>query len=273
LAADELPEPRDSLVGKLVGERALALLGPLTTPSLSGAHRRFLVVNGVTACDAYAGAVLRASIDLHLARDPGNLAQIWEPKDLAVWRRLHDLLLPLPERCELVGDQEYPERDPEIILPAFRIEDSEQAALLGHTVVRAHSSIGLEIQAARAAAEAIAVFADNAHKHAPDSPLGVLLACALQPDTRELQVVALDLGQESSANPEPVQRLRDLVAQSRRDIGGLASLLDRAEGRRLAATLRLASGGARARWATGARLRYEEATPVPGFVAGFTVRL
>jgi hypothetical protein len=272
VTAEEFPEPTDSLVGELVGERALALLGPLTTPSIAGAHRRFLVVNMVTACDAYAGVVLRACIDLHLQRDSGNRAQIWEPKDLAVWRRLHDLLSPLPERCERVGDQEFPERDPDIVLPAFRIENPEQPRLLGHTIVRAHTRIGVDIQAARAAAEAIAVFADNARMHAPDSSVGVLVACAREPDSRELQLVALDLGQSISGDSEPLQRLRELVAKSRREIGGLASLVERAEGRRLDATLHLASGTGRARWATGERLRYEEGPPVPGFVAGFTLR-
>jgi hypothetical protein len=273
LVSEELPNANESLVGQLRGEHALAYLATLTTPRLAGAYRRVLVVNGLTACDAHTGLVLRVCIDLHLDGHPGNRAQIWEPKDESVWRRLHDLLSPLPDRCELVEDQSYPERDPEIVVPAFRIDDPEQAALLGQTIARAHTRLGVDLAAARAAAEAIVVFVDNARLHAADSRIGVSVACTLEPDSRELQVVALDLGQGVSADPEPVERLREIVARSRRDLGGLASLILLAERRRLDVTLRLASGAARARWTTGERLRYEEASPVPGFVASLTVRL
>jgi hypothetical protein len=273
VTAEELPNEYDSLPDLLTGERVLAHLAALTTPRRAGAYRRVLVVNGLTGCDSCTGLVLRACIDLHLEGDPGNRAQIWEPKDAAVWRRLHDLLSPLPDRCELVEDQLHPARDPEIIVPAFRIEDPEQAMLLGQTIARAHTRLGVEIAAARAAAEAIVVFADNARVHGADSRIGVTVACVLEPDTRELQLVALDLGQGVSADPEPVERLRELVARSRRDLGGLASLIMLAERRRLDVTLRLATGAARARWATSERLRYEEGPAVPGFVASFTVRL
>lgn len=273
MVSEELPNANESLLGQLTGEQALAYLATLTTPRLAGAYRRVLIVNGLTACDAYTGLVLRACIDLHLEDDPGNRAQIWEPKDEAVWRRLHDLLSPLPDRCELVEDQSHPERDPEIIVPAFRIDDPEQAALLGQTIARAHTHLGVEIAAARAAAEAIVVFVNNARTHAADSRIGVSVACALKPNTRELELVALDLGEGVSADSEPVERLREMVARSRRDLGGLASLVLLAERRRLDVTLRLASGAARARWATSERLRYNEGPAVPGFVASFTVRL
>ncbi len=158
-------------------------------------------------------------------------------------------------------------------MPAFRIEDPEQAMLLGQTIARAHTRLGVEIAAARAAAEAIVVFADNARVHAADSRIGVTVACALEPEAGELQLVALDLGQAVRADPEPVERLREMVARSRRDLGGLASMIMLAERRGLDVTLRLASGAARARWATSERLRYEEGPAVPGLVASFAVRL
>lgn len=273
MASEELPNANESLVGQLRGEHALAYLATLTTPRLAGAYRRVLVVNGLTACDAHTGLVLRACIDLHLAGHPGNRAQIWEPKHEAVWRRLHDLLSPLPDRCDLVEDQSRPERDPEIIVPAFRIDDPEHAALLGQTIIHAHARLGFQIEAARAAAEAMVVFVENARVHAPDSRVGVSVACVLETESRELQLVALDLGQRLSADPEPVKRLREIVAQSRRDLGGLASVILLAERRGLEVTLRLASGAARARWATGERLRYDEASALPGFVASLTIRL
>jgi hypothetical protein len=76
-----------------------------------------------------------------------------------------------------------------------------------------------------------------------------------------------------AAAPDPPARLRDALASSRHRLGGLASLIVLAEKRGLDATLRLASGPARARWRANDRVRYDTGPVVPGFVAGFSVRV
>lgn len=273
MVARELPNEHDSLLAALRGERALAQLGPLTTPRRTGPYRRVIVATGLTACDCYGGAVLRACIDLHLAAHTENRAQIWEPKDPQVWSRLHDFLSPFPAGCELVDDQPYPARNPEIVVPAMRIEEPEIAALLGHTITRVHAGLGVGASPARAVAQALVALAENAREHAGDSPVGVLVACALERPTNELHLVALDLGGALATSPDPPAQLRDALARSRAQLGGLASLILLAERRGLDATLRLACGPARARWRADDRVRYEEGATVPGFVASFSVRL
>ena len=273
MSAHTLPKENESLLNPLDGEGALAALGPLTTPRRAGAYQRVLVVNSLTACDCYTGVVLRTCIDTHLAGHAGNRIQIWEPKDADVWSRIHDLLSPLPERCELAEDQPYPARNREVIVPAIRIDEPETASLLGHAITRAHAELGLHVRSARAAMEALVAFVDNARTHATESSIGVLVACAVLPQANELQLVALDLDATLAGDPDPEERLREAIATSRRNLGGFASLIMGAERRGLDATLRLATGAARARWRTEERLLYSTASTIPGFAADFTVRL
>jgi hypothetical protein len=269
----ELPSEHDSLRMSLRGERALAQLGPLTTPRLAGPYRRVLVTSKLSACDCYGGLALRACIVLHLSAHPENRAQIWEPKDPGVWSRMHDLLSPLPAGCELAEDHPRPARNREIVVPAMRIEGPETAELLGHTIARVHAGLGVDVSAARAVAGALVALAENAREHAADSSVGVMVACALERPTNELQIVALDVGGTFAKAADPPTQLRDALARSRAQLGGLASLVLLAERRGIDATLRLASGPARARWRAGERVRYEEGATVPGFIASFSVRL
>lgn len=273
MAAGELPKAHESLGSALRGERALAQLGPLTTARLAGPYRRVLVTSGLSACDCYGGLVLRVCIDLHLAAHRENRAQVWEPKDPEVWSRMHDLLSPLPAGCELAEDHPRPARNREIIVPAMRIEGMETAELLGHTIVRVHAGLGVDVSAARAVAGALVALVENARGYAADSSVGVMVACSLERSTNELQLVALDLGGALARADDPPARLREVLARSRAQLGGLASLILLAERRGLDATLRLASGPARARWRAGDRVRYEEGATAPGFVASFSVRL
>lgn len=273
MVAQKLPDEHDSLREALRGERALAQLGTLTTPRRTGPYRRVLVATHLVGCDAYGGIVLRVCIDTHLEGHKDNRAQIWEPKDPEVWSCIHDLLSPLPDGCDLAADQPLPVRNPEIVVPAMRIDEADTAALLGHTITRVHAGLDVGISAARAAAEALVALVENGREHAGDSPLGTVVACALERQTNELQLVALDLGSAMAAASDPPARLRDALAVSRHQLGGLASLILLAERRGLDATLRLASGPARARWRTNDRVRYDTGPVVPGFVVGFSVRL
>jgi hypothetical protein len=186
---------------------------------------------------------------------------------------MHDLLSPLPAGCELVEDQPRPARNREIVVPAMRIEGPETAELLGHTIARVHAGLGVDVSAVRAVAGALVALAENAREHATDSSVGVMVACALERPTNELQLVALDLGGALATAADPPARLREALARSRAQLGGLASLILLAERRGLDVTLRLASGPARARWRAGDRVRYEEGATAPGFVASFSVRL
>lgn len=273
MVARELPKEHDSLRMALRGEQALAQLGPLTTARLASPYRRVLVASGLKACDCYGGAVLRVCVDRHLAASTENRAEIWEPTNPEVWSRMHDLLSPLPDGCELAGDRPLPARNQEIIFPAMKIEEPEVAVLLGQTIMRVGSRLGIGSSPARAVAQAIVALAENAREHAADSSIGVLVACALEHPTNELHLLALDLGGTLATSEDAPVQLRDALAHSRARPGGLASLMLLAERRELDATLRLASGPARARWRANDRVRYEVSAPVPGFVASFSVRL
>jgi hypothetical protein len=219
LATDELQNEYDSLSDALRGEIALANLATLTTPRRIGAYRRVIVANRLKYCDTYTGVVLKACIEVHLASETGNRAQVWEPKDPGVWSRLHDLLSPLPLGCDLVEDQPYPPRNREILVPAMRVEDSDIAAALGYGLTRAHTALGVGITDARAVAEAIVAFVENARVHAGDSRIGVLVACAVEPRTNELMLVALDLGGAIASAGDPAATLRVAVARSRENLG------------------------------------------------------
>lgn len=273
MAGDELPKEYESLLPSLRGERALAQLGPLTTARRADPYSRVLVMSGLSACDCHGALALRACIDVHLSAHAKNRVELWEPKDAGLWSRVHDLLSPFPDRCDLVEDQPRPVRNRDIVLPAMRIEQPDHAALLGHTIARAHDGLGVKVSAARALAQALVVFVENARAHAADSSVGVMVACALEHPTRELQLVALDLGGALLPSGDPPAPLLDALARSRAGLGGLASLILLAERRGLDATLRLAAGQARARWRTHDRVRYEDGSAVPGFVASFSVRL
>ncbi len=272
MVARELPEVHDSLRGGLRGERALAQLGPLTTTRHAAPYRRVLATTFLADCDCYTGTILRACLDRHLAGHEENRAQIWEPKDPDVWSRLHGFLSPLPDGCDLVGDEDSPVRNEEVIFPAMQIEDAEIAALLGHTITRVRGRLGIDDSAARAVAQALVVLVENGREHGADSSVGVVAACAVERPANDLHLVALDLSGALATAKNPAAQLREAVARSREQLGGLASLMALAERRGLDARLRLASGPGRVRW-RGSRVRYEEGTPVPGFVASFSVRL
>lgn len=269
----DLPDVHDALPLGMRRELALAQLGPLTTPLRAAPYRRVLVASRLADCDCYCGVVVRTCLERHFAMHRDNRAQLWEPKELDAWSRLHDFLMPLPGGCELAQDQPRPARNEDVVLPAMRIDDVEIAALLGHTVVRVGVALGLGVSAARAVAQALVTFTDNARRHAADSPIGVLAACAVESRTDELHLVVLDLGTALVSADRPSGGLRNALARSRAGLGGMASLMALVERRGIDATLRIASSDARARWRSGGRVRYDQGEKVPGFVASFSVRL
>lgn len=154
MAGSELPEEHDSLKGSLRGERALAKLGPLTTPRRTGSYRRVLTTTFLGDCDCYTGTVLRVCIDRHLAEDKKNEAQIWEPKEQMVWSRLHDFLTPLPQRCDLVGDEVAPARNEDIVIRHANREhrDSRAARTYDHACEVSTWGRGFSCESCRAGA-------------------------------------------------------------------------------------------------------------------------
>jgi hypothetical protein len=255
-----------SMTGDLRGERALPhLLDPRRIAGDSG--ERLLVMNHVAAVDAYTGAVVRASIEAHLALGRGARVCVWPPVDPDVWATVHDLLRPLPQGCEFPDDAAHPVRARHVFLPAHRVDDLDYAAVLTRFLRPAGSAAGLNPRETGQLATALPALVDNALRYAPTSPCGVIACGAVERESGDAQLVAVDLGAAVSGSPP--NTIRDCVTHSQKTFGGLHNVLRRAEKVGLDVTLTIASGTGRARWR--GRWQYREAQFVPGWSVGLSV--
>lgn len=262
------------LRGALRGPRAVDVLPNLIE---STARRLELVACGLTRADAYTGAVVGAAIESHLAADPGNSVQLWEPRHDEAWSLLHWLTKPLPSRSQWSGDRLIPARDQRVLLPATPIPDPEAARLYTSVWLKSVApALGISPQHAAWLVEAGAHFLDNSLVHASDSPIDVITAACHEPQGNDLQIVTVDLGQTIAGQEDPEAALRDAVARSRDEglgLHGINSIVELGQRRGADVSVRLAAGSARAR-NRGGRWRYEGDRPhVPGFIAGFEIHL
>ncbi|MCW2993599.1 MAG: hypothetical protein JWQ18_1094 [Conexibacter sp.] len=265
---DQEEETR-SLPRAFNGQRARAALASLIEPA---SHPRLVLDAGhVTTVDAYAGAVLRTGIEVHLARDPGNSIVVAEPEASLCWAALYDLLGEfLPPRSSWAGNRPTPTRGRDIVLPATPIADDETTVLLTDVALPAAAgALGFGDHARRLLQEAAAAFIDNARKYGDENaPVGPVICAALEPQSNDLQLVVCDLGSDAPADGQAA--LRDAVSRSRETLGGIQSLVAlRRNGMDL--SVRLAFGAGRAHHRTHRAWRFSTFAAVPGFIAGVEI--
>jgi len=236
-----------------------------------GITERLLNMSTVTSVDAFSGAVVRASIEDHLASVPGGTVSIWQPSEEPVWETLHDLLGPLPEGCQFPQDTMSPVRDRRVFLPAQRVDDMETADLLARYVHGVGSSAGLSAKEAGFLATALPALVENGLRYAMNSPCGVVVCGAVERESGDGQLVAVDLGDSISGAKDASAALRGCLELSRQNFGGLEHVRGLAVQRDLDVSILLASGTARGRWRRGGSWRYNEVAFAPGFCAGISV--
>lgn len=263
------PQPV-SISGDIRGARAIPyLIDPKKHPADETPGELLFIADKVTAVDANSGAVLRASIEEHLSRRREATACVWKPQEDTAWETLHDLLRPLPERCAFPDDTQNPVRDPDVFLPAHRVVDMAAAELLSRYVRVAGASAGLSGTESGYLATALPALVDNGLRHAPASPCGVVVCGAVERESRDAQLVAVDLGDSLSGAEDPVAALRECLDRSRDEFGGLSNLTKLATRRDLDISLLISSGTGRSRWRD--RWRHDEAGFAPGWCARISV--
>jgi len=270
LPMNHLPQPIWSLVGDVRGARALAHLIDPKQPK-DGVTERLFGMSAVTSVDAFSGAVVRASIEDHLASVHDGTVSIWQPNEEPAWETLHDLLGPLPKGCQFPQDTSSPVRDRRVFLPAQRVDDMETADLLARYVHGAGASAGLSAKESGFLATALPALVENGLRYAMNSPCGVVVCGAVERESGDGQLVAVDLGDSISGAQDASVALRRCLERSRQNFGGLEHVRGLAAQRDLDVSILLASGIARARWRRGGSWRYNEVAFAPGFCAGISV--
>lgn len=248
------------------GHRALAVLSTLLAPA---AQSLVLNMSAVRRVDAYGGSVLRAAVEMHVARDPLNDVTIVEPVDDAAWALTFDLLggSLLPLRSRWAGSRSAGRRGSEVLVPATPIVDEEDVRLLvDETIRRAAGALGYGDHAGHFLQEAAQVFLANAQKHGEHSPVPPIVCASLEPQANDLQLVTLDLAGNVPAGDAAEVALRAAVGG-----GSSGSLNDLVVPRRggLDVSVRLSWGTGRAWFRTGDSWHFDTSPgTVPGFVVG-----
>ncbi len=263
-----------SLTGSVVGPHALRHVPDLRGVQSGGAEELLIEARGMTGADAFTAVAIRAVIERHLASDADATVCPWFPRDPACRRRLHYLLGALPERCALPDDYRVPRRDPRILIPALAVVDIDEAELIGRTIRAAGSSSHLgNLRLAVAHAQFLAVSAvallDNALTYASDSGCAPIISCAIEAESRDVQLVVYDLGERVATNAHSLARLRESLDRSRANFGGLTNVLDLARRHGFEASMVIRSGTAFARWDGSWETR--EVAYSPGWGTGITV--
>jgi anti-sigma regulatory factor (Ser/Thr protein kinase) len=229
--------------------------------------RQLVDATRLSAADAVLGAALRAHLELHLARDPGNSVVIWPPTSPEVWRRLNDLLGPLPDRCEFAADAQRPERDPSVLVPAQPVPNSEIARLLARALIYTARGGGLPLSLSRRVGGALVELVQNSMVHASDSPLNPVVSVAVESDPSEAILAVIDLGRSVADAEDPVTALHRRVDDSVRALRTFGWL-----SRLWSARLEIASGTGRVA-VTELGISMDEGAFVPGFAAVSRFRL
>jgi hypothetical protein len=227
--------------------------------------------------DAYTGVAILGTVGHHLRAPRRNhRARIMVPQGGEAMGRFSTLLSAPPERCtlELPDGQTAPVRDPRVLLPALRIDSMEEADALAlflqATAQRSQlGDVRLSTKEAATLAEALPALVDNGLRHGAGSSCGVIACSAFESDTREVQLVVLDLGRQAATSADPLDHLREAWSHSRERLGGLFYATELARRRGLDISLQLKTGGAQARWRE--RFHSEAAEFSPGWAASITI--
>lgn len=261
-----------SLAGDISGPHTARQL-----PDPRGPHEGdtlLVVAKGVTRLDAYSSVVIRGAIEQHLALNSEAEVCPWLPADPDTYARFNGLLAPFPSRCRFETDPDPLGRDPRILIPATSVEDLDRAHLaIRYLLEIAPSPHQGNLRVSRAQVNLVAtagiVFLDNALRYADDSDCAPFISCAIDSDTRDIQLAVLDLGCSVSHEPTALSQLRESLKRSRDDFGGLSGLADLSDRCEVPVSLELRTGTAYAKWNGSWSSR--EVAFSPGWLAGITV--
>jgi len=263
------PAPERRELGTLFRDRRAAeALGVLTSP-VKAEHLE-LDCSNVTQIDTYGTAVIRATLDAHLAADPRHRATIVEPTTSAIWPFLSDAVGRPPSGSKWAGTRSPATRGTDVLIPATPVRHDE-APLIVRTVGIVAAALHHGIRPGQLLAEAAQVFLDNVADHAPGAPTSPVVCAAFEPVSKNLQLVCINLappGTPVPANEAEIERMLDDPDEVFRSLGWLARR-SRAD---LDFSLRIISGAARARHRTGRGWSFASEEPaVPGFIAGIEI--
>lgn len=256
-----------SLAGDVRGLRAL---NHLVDPSRNTDVTRdvfMAMATQATKVDAFTGAVIRASLEEHLAAGDGLKAEYWPPDDSLAAKTLHNLLGSMPVTCVMLGSD--PGRDRLSVLPADVVRDLEGAELAALAIKAIGPHVRLQVKETQFLATAAVALAENGLRYASDSPCGVVVCAGVDPLTTNTSFVAIDKGSNAAAATRRRDVLRDAVERSRRRYGGLTNLLALSERMNLEVSLDMRTGTEQAGWRN--RWHYGTQQFVPGWSVAITV--
>ncbi len=252
--------------------RGRAALSQLVDPQRNASQARDgfnAAAVGVTAADAVTAAVIRASLEEHLASGSASAAEYWAPTDLQADTTLHNLLGSLPGHCVVRRTAPAPVRDRLAVVPTLVVRDVDDVELATLGIRAIAPYVGLREREAELGASAALAFAANGLQHGATSPCGVVLCAGIDPDTSALTVAAIDMGAGAPLAPAGTEALRTAVETGRKVFGGLTQLPGFAVGKQLTVSMYLATGTEEAFW--GGRWRYSVRQYVPGWCSSLTV--
>jgi hypothetical protein len=249
------------------GQRARSALVALVSPA---AQRRLVFdARETTRVDAYAAAVLRTAVELHLARKARNSNVIVEPASDESWAMLYDLLGEvLPARCAWAGTRPTPTRGRRVVLPATTVIDDDVELITDHALRSAAGALRFGDHAGRLLQESAAAFLENARTHGTPAEVPPVICAAFDRQTNDLQLVVCDLGRDVPTDGQAT--LHSAVAESRANGGGIQSLAALTRGR-LDFSVRLAHGTGRAHYRTNRSWHFSAGSEVPGYIAGIEI--
>jgi len=261
------PERRH-LGGLLRGNRAADTLAGLLAPA---APLLELDGSSLTQVDAYGGAVIRTTVEAHLARDQDNRVTLIEPIASECWTFVSDLLGgPMPARCSWAGTRSPAARGGDVLLPATAVSDPKDVELILDYIGVVTPALGHGDRCGRLLQEAAAVFLDNVEQHAGEAPTGPVVCAAFDSGEKNLQLVCVNLYGPSVGVIQTESHLAKTIAQAQAEFRALTTLTERIR-TDLVFTVRLAAGAGRARHRTGEDWKFTTAGIAPGFIAGIEV--
>jgi hypothetical protein len=251
------------------GESALQLLPAPAAPD------QFVLVHGknLRESDAFTGTALKTAVQYHCAclHNTFGLEPPEGPGSEQALEMLADLMGQMPKGFYLTdGAALTGTTRGNALLPALSVEDPVDAANAADVVALRTRAYGMPV--ARTVGAAVAIFADNAMTHAPESPVGVVTTVAFSPSVDSVQVVSSDLGRPVEDPADGEQFLRDLHQAAAASHSNLGHLLEAAERRGVTCTLTLAAGAGRLSW-TSSGVASDTSFEIPGFTAALTVEV
>lgn len=230
----------------------------------------------LTEVSPYGAAVLRAGMELHLARDASNIVVVIEPAHSGCFDELWDLLgPPAGHRWSWAGSRtQTATRGRHVLVPATVIRDQEDVKLIAELAIpTAASALGYDLRVRRLLQEASVVFLDNVEQHACWDAAKSVIVAAYCPGSQELQLVCVNIEKPGALVIADEAGLRRALTDPQNGESSIAGLTARPRGG-LGFAIRLMAGTGRGRRPTGRSWDWNNVNDsFSGFVAGLEVHV